>query len=50
MFCYSRLHGAIILDLIGHVPAELADRDALFDLQMRHTVEALYRPGCAPSP
>jgi len=50
MLCYARLHGAIILELIGHVPAELADRGALFDLQMRHTVEALYPPDRAPLP
>ena len=44
MLCYSRLHGAIILELVGHIPTELADRDALFDLQMRHTAQALHRP------
>ena len=44
MLSYSRLHGAIILELVGHVPPELTDRDALFDLQMRHTAEALHRP------
>jgi AcrR family transcriptional regulator len=44
MFCYSRLHGAIVLELSGHVPPQLADRDALFDLQITHTAEALHRP------
>jgi AcrR family transcriptional regulator len=44
MFCYSRLHGAIVLELSGHVPPQLADRDALFDLQIAHTTEALHRP------
>lgn len=43
MFCYSRLHGAIVLELAGHVPPQLADRDALFDLQIAHTAEALHR-------
>jgi AcrR family transcriptional regulator len=44
MLCYSRLHGAIVLELAGHVPPQLADRDALFDLQIAHTAEALHRP------
>ena len=44
MFSYSRLHGAIALELAGHVPPQLADRDALFDLQMRHAAESLHRP------
>jgi len=43
MFCYSRLHGAIVLELAGHVPPQLASRDALFDLQIAHTAEALHR-------
>jgi len=43
LFCYSRLHGAIVLELAGHVPPQLADRDALFDLQIAHTTEALHR-------
>lgn len=43
MFCYSRLHGAIVLELAGHVPPQLADRDALFDRQIAHTAEALHR-------
>ena len=42
MFCYSRLHGAIVLELSGHIPPQLADRDALFDLQIGHTAEALH--------
>ncbi|MBV9095130.1 MAG: WHG domain-containing protein [Streptosporangiaceae bacterium] len=50
MFCYSRLHGAIILELAGHLPPQLADRDALFDLQIAHTAEALHRPGTQPHP
>jgi AcrR family transcriptional regulator len=44
MFCYSRLHGAITLELAGHLPPQLTDRSALFDLQMAHTAEALHRP------
>jgi len=48
MLCYSQLHGAIILELIGHLPAELADHDTLFDLQMRRTADALHTPDRAP--
>jgi AcrR family transcriptional regulator len=44
MFCYSRLHGAITLELVGHLPPQLTDRSAFFDLQMAHTAEALHRP------
>jgi len=44
MFCYAQLHGAIILELIGHLPSQLADRGTLFDLQMAHAAEALHRP------
>ena len=42
MLSYSRLHGAIVLELTGHVPPQLSDREALFDLQMRHTADALH--------
>lgn len=44
MYCYSRLHGAIALELAGHLPLQLTDHDALFELEMRHTVEVLHRP------
>lgn len=42
MLSYSRLHGAIVLELVGHVPPQLTDRDALFDVQMEHTTDALH--------
>jgi hypothetical protein len=40
----GRCDGAIVLELAGHVPPQLADRAALFDLQIAHTAEALHRP------
>jgi AcrR family transcriptional regulator len=43
MFCYSQLHGAITLELLGHLPPHITDRSALFDLQMAHAATALYR-------
>jgi len=43
MFCYSQLHGAITLELLGHLPPHITDRDALFDLQMAHAATALHR-------
>ena len=45
---YSRLHGAIVLELVGHVPPQLTDRDALFDMEMEHTTDALH-PLSTPS-
>lgn len=42
MLCYTRLHGAIALELAGHLPPQLADRDALFDMQIIHTARALH--------
>ena len=36
MIIYTQLHGAIILEVLGHVPPALADHDALFDLEMAH--------------
>jgi AcrR family transcriptional regulator len=42
MIGYAQLHGAITLELAGHVPAQLTDRSALFDLQMARTVAALH--------
>jgi hypothetical protein len=50
MFCYSRLHGAITLELVGHLPPQLANRSALFDLQMAHAAQALHRPDPAAYP
>jgi AcrR family transcriptional regulator len=43
MIGYAQLHGAIILELVGHLPPQLADRGALFELQMAHTAAALHR-------
>jgi AcrR family transcriptional regulator len=42
MIGYAQLHGAIILELVGHLPPQLADRSALFDLEMAHTSAALH--------
>ena len=42
---YAQLHGAITLELIGHLPPELADHRALFDLQMVHAYAALCQVG-----
>jgi hypothetical protein len=43
MITYAQLHGAITLDLLGHIPPALADHDALFDLEMAHACAALSR-------
>ena len=43
MITYAQLHGAITLELVGHVPPALADRSALFDLEMVHAYAALCR-------
>jgi hypothetical protein len=42
MLTYSRLHGAIVLELVGHVPTQLTDHDALFDMEMEHTTDSLH--------
>jgi hypothetical protein len=42
MIGYAQLHGAITLELAGHVPPQLTHRGALFDLQMAHTAAALH--------
>jgi AcrR family transcriptional regulator len=41
MIGYAQLHGAITLELAGHVPPQLIDRGALFDPQMAHTSASL---------
>ena len=43
MITYAHLHGAITLELLGHVPPALADHSALFDLEMVHAYAALCR-------
>lgn len=48
LLTYSRLHGAIVLEMVGHAPPQLADRDALFEMQMEHTTDALH-PLSAPA-
>jgi AcrR family transcriptional regulator len=48
MLTYSRLHGAIVLELVGHVPPQITDHDALFNMQMEHTTDALH-PLSAPA-
>ncbi|MDX6393944.1 MAG: hypothetical protein QOJ73_5007 [Streptosporangiaceae bacterium] len=44
MIGFAQLHGAITLELIGHVPPQLTDRSALFDLRMAHIAASLHRP------
>ena len=48
MITYAQLHGAITLELLGHVPPPLADYSALFDLEMVHAYAALCRQPFAP--
>jgi AcrR family transcriptional regulator len=43
MIAYAQLHGAINLELLGHVPPPLADHGALFELEMAHAYTALCR-------
>jgi AcrR family transcriptional regulator len=43
MITYAQLHGAITLELLGHVPPALADHGALFGLEMVHAYAALCR-------
>jgi hypothetical protein len=47
MIVCTQLYGAITLEVLGHVPPDLADHGALFDLQMAHAFAAVRRP---PSP
>jgi AcrR family transcriptional regulator len=47
MIAYTHLYGAITLEVLGHVPPDLADHGALFDLEMAHAYAAVCRP---PSP
>jgi hypothetical protein len=42
MIGFAQLHGAITLELIGHVPPQLTDRSALFDLRMAHIAASLH--------
>jgi AcrR family transcriptional regulator len=42
MIGFAQLHGAITLELIGHVPPQLTDRDALFDFRMMHIAASLH--------
>jgi AcrR family transcriptional regulator len=45
LFAWNQLHGAIALEVFGHVPAELVPADDLFDLQMRQLLATLGCPG-----
>ena len=47
MIACTQLYGAITLEVLGHVPPELADHGALFDLEMAHAFAGVCRP---PSP
>ncbi len=41
MIGFAQLHGAITLELIGLVPAQLSDRDSLFDFRIAHIAASL---------
>jgi len=41
LITYAQLHGAITLELVGHIPPQLRDRAALFELEMLHAYTAL---------
>ena len=43
MICYSALHGAIDLELNGHLPPGLRGEPALFEATLRSTIQALTR-------
>jgi hypothetical protein len=43
MIAYAQLHGAINLELLGHVPPAFTDHGALFELEMAHAYTALCR-------
>ena len=47
MIACTQLYGAITVEVLGHVPPELADHGALFDLEMAHVFAGVCRP---PSP
>jgi AcrR family transcriptional regulator len=42
MIGFAQLHGAITLELIGHVPPQLTDQSALFDCRMAHIAASLH--------
>jgi AcrR family transcriptional regulator len=42
MIGFAELHGAITLELTGHVPPQLTDAAALFDLRMAHIAASLH--------
>jgi AcrR family transcriptional regulator len=41
LFAWTQLHGAISLEVFGHMPPALLPADDLFEQQMRHTLVAL---------
>jgi AcrR family transcriptional regulator len=43
MIVCRQLHGAITMEVLGHVPPALADRGALFDLEMEHAYASVCR-------
>jgi hypothetical protein len=43
LFAWNQLHGAIALEVFGHMPPQLTPLDDLFDYQMRQLLAAL---GC----
>jgi hypothetical protein len=47
MFAWMHLHGAITLELFGHIPTELRPADDMFDQQMRQVLVTL---GCTETP
>jgi AcrR family transcriptional regulator len=47
LFAWTQLHGAISLELFGHMPPEVLPADDLFDQQMYQVLEVL---GCPVTP
>lgn len=41
LFAWAQLHGAVSLELFGHLPPQLHPGEELFDLQMRQVIDVL---------
>jgi AcrR family transcriptional regulator len=49
LFAWTQLHGAISLELFGHMPEEVLPADELFEQQMRQVLVALGAVGARPA-
>jgi AcrR family transcriptional regulator len=49
LFAWTQLHGAISLELFGHIPEEVLPADELFEQQMRQVLVALGAVGDRPA-